>query len=146
MKKALKKIITFIFTTVLIIIPFAAEGLVEIPGVIEFTTNHLYKYVAIVTVLYTIFFIAYYYKKSKTKAKVKGNSRSVTKSRVVSDNSFYNEFKDLQTFRKNLKEIELPLENAPTITVQKVREAFPGASEKELIQAFAAAQKGLIKI
>lgn len=143
MKKTLKKLITFIFTTVLIIIPFAAEGLVEIPGVIECA-----KYVAIATVvLFTIFFIsyiAYYYK--KTKAKVKGNSRSVNKSRVVSDNSFYNEFKDLQTFRKNLKEIELPLENAPTITVQKVREAFPGASEKELIQAFAAAQKGLIKI
>ena len=36
---------------------------------------------------------------------------------------------------KNLKEIEFPLENAPTITVQKVREAFPGYSEKKLIQA-----------
>lgn len=135
MKNFFKNII---ITTVALIIPFAAEGLVEIPGVIECA-----KYVAIATViLFTIFFIAYYYKKSKTKAKAKSNSISVIKS----DYSFYDEFKNLQTFRENLKEIEFPPEKAPTITVQKVRDAFPGASEKELIQAFAAAQKGLIKI
>lgn len=134
MKNFFKNIITFIFTTVALIIPFAVEGLVEIPGVIESLA------IAIV-VLFTIFFIAY----TKAKAKAKPKARYVTKN-IVSDNSFYEEFKNFKNFRENLKEIEFPPEKAPTITVQKVRDAFPGASEKELIQAFAAAQKGLIKI
>lgn len=145
MKKSLKTIITLLITTAVIIVPFAAEGLAEIPGVLEFAIG-LYKYMAIAAALFAVFFIAFCYKKSKAKAKKK------TKKKALSDDhSFYKECKNQQRFQNLLREISFGGENhkkeqeESPLTV-KVREAFPGASEMEIIQAYAAAQKGLIKI